>query len=298
MEVYFSKTNSMTLSDWKNKGAYLAYNSQRIFYVDEGRGEVILLIHGFPTASWDWWKIWNSLTEKYRVLALDLIGFGFSAKPAQYAYTISDQADLVEHFLQKKQITHVKILCHDYGNTVVQELLARFQDRLREGTPDLILENICFLNGGLFPETHRPLFIQKILMSPLGYLVAQLFTQKKLEKNFSQIFGPDTQATPEELDNFWELISGNGGKQVFHLLIRYMQERKDNRARWVGAIQQAQIPIRLIDGTHDPISGQNLIDRYREIIPQPDLIPLENIGHYPQVEAPERVLKHYLEFLG
>jgi len=62
------------------------------------------LIHGFPTASWDWNKIWNALKKKYHLLAPDLIGFGFSDKPKKYNYSIMDQADLIEDFLKKKKI--------------------------------------------------------------------------------------------------------------------------------------------------------------------------------------------------
>lgn len=290
----------MNLTDWKNKGNYFKYKTHQIFTIDEGVsvGEVLLLIHGFPTASWDWWQMWNNLSTRFRVLTLDMIGFGFSAKPKKYPYSIFDQADLVEQLLKSKQIKSVKILSHNYGDTVAQELLARFNARKKHKETGLIIESICFLNGGLFPESHQPLFIQKVLMSPFGSLVARLFTRKKLGTNFKKIFGPNTQPTEKELDEFWKLINHNGGKYIFHLLIRYMQERKDNRKRWVEAIQQTTIPIRLIDGTADPISGQNMADRYKEIIPNPDVIELENIGHFPLIEAPELVLKYYLEFVG
>ena len=287
----------MTLSEWKNKGQYFEYNSHPIFNIDEGNGEVLLLIHGFPTASWDWWQMWDALTSRFRVLTLDMIGFGFSAKPPKYPYSILDQADLIEQLLASKQINKVKILSHDYGDTVAQELLARFNHRTSNQQNGLEIASLCFLNGGLFPETHHPLLIQKVLMSPIGSIVGQLFNRKKLGKNFRKIFGPNTQPTEKELDEFWELISNNGGKKIFHLLIRYMQERKDHRERWVSAIQQTKIPVRLIDGVFDPISGQHMADRYREIIPNPDVVELKDIGHFPLIEAPDLVLKYYLEFL-
>ena len=287
----------MNLAQWKAKGQYFDYKSHPIFNIDEGAGEVLLLIHGFPTASWDWWQMWEQLSARYRVVTLDMIGFGFSAKPPQYPYSIFDQADLVEAFLESKQISKVKILSHDYGDTVAQELLARFNERTNKKQSGLTIESLCFLNGGLFPETHQPLLIQKVLMSPLGSIVGRLFNRKKLAINFNKIFGPHTQPTVTELDEFWTLIENNGGKYIFHLLIRYMQERKDNRTRWVGAIQKAAIPIRLINGTYDPISGQHMADRYREIIPNPDVIELKNIGHFPLIEAPDLVLKHYLAFV-
>lgn len=287
----------MTLSEWKNKGKYFDYKSNDIFTIDEGKGEVILLIHGFPTASWDWWQMWGNLTSDYRVLTLDMIGFGFSAKPKKYPYSIFDQADLIEVWLASKGINKIKILSHDYGDTVAQELLARYNDRIHINQIGLIIESLCFLNGGLFPETHQPLLIQKILLSPLGSIVSRFFNRNKLAKNFKKIFGPNTQPTEKELDDFWILVSNNGGKYIFHLLIKYMQERKNNRKRWVEAIQEANIPIRLIDGVFDPISGQHMADRYKEIIPNPDVVELKDIGHFPLIESPDLVLKYYLEFI-
>ena len=73
------------------------------------------------------------------------------------------------------------------------------------------------LNGGLFPEVHRPLIVQKILMSPVGFIVGRLFNRAKLGKNFKLIFGPNSQPTEAELDDFWTLTEGNGGRYVFHL---------------------------------------------------------------------------------
>ncbi len=288
----------MTLSDWKNKGQYFNYKSHQIFNIDEGKGNIIVAIHGFPTASWDWSKMWKKLTDNHRVLTLDMIGFGFSDKPKKYPYSIFDQADLFEQFLASKQINTIKIISHDYGDTVAQELLARYYNRIQNKENGLVIESICFLNGGLFPETHKPLLIQKLLMSPIGSMIGGLLNRKKLRKNFNQIFGPKTLPTEKELGDFWNLINYNDGKSVFHLLIRYMQERADNRERWVGAIQQATIPIRLIDGVYDPISGQHMADRYKEIIPNPDVIELAEIGHFPLIEAPEAVLKYYFEFLS
>ena len=61
-----------------------------------GSGPVLLLIHGFPTASWDYAPLWESLAARWRVLTLDMLGFGFSAKPRNYPYSICAQADLVE----------------------------------------------------------------------------------------------------------------------------------------------------------------------------------------------------------
>ena len=80
-----------------------------------------------------------------------------------------------------------------------------------------------------------------------------------------------------------------------HKLIGYMEERRRQRERWVGALQQTSVPLRLIDGALDPVSGRHMAERYRELVPDPDVVILAEIGHYPQVEAPEAVLEAYFE---
>ena len=288
----------MTLKEWKAAGHYFPYKQYHIFVREEGAGEPLVLIHGFPTASWDWQQLWPELTQRYHVLALDMLGFGFSDKPRHYPYSILDQANMIEALLQSKKIAQVKIIAHDYGDTVAQELLARFNTRQSRGEAGLDITHLCLLNGGLFPEVHRPLLVQKILMSPVGFLVGRLFNRAKLGKNFKNIFGPHTQPTEAELDDFWTLIEGNGGRYVFHLLIRYMAERVQYRERWVGALQATKIPLCFINGVADPISGQHMVDRYRELIPHPQVVELDNIGHFPLIEAPQAVLEHFLGFVG
>lgn len=285
----------MTLKNWRDEAAAFTYKSHSIFFKEAGTGETLLLIHGFPTASWDWHLLWPALIEQYHVIAPDMLGFGFSDKPRNYPYSILDQADMLEQLLKEKHITTINVLSHDYGDTVAQELVARFNDRQKKGEEGLQITRLCLLNGGLFPETHRPLLVQKLLMSPIGFMAARLFNRKKLGKNFKRIFGPNTQPTERELDDFWTLIEGKGGRYVFHLLIRYMSERERYRERWVRALQHTTISIRLINGLADPISGAHMVKRYKELIPSPDVVELEGIGHFPLIEAPSEVLKYFLE---
>ncbi|MGB1582041.1 MAG: alpha/beta fold hydrolase, partial [Nevskiales bacterium] len=84
---------------------------------------------------------------------------------------------------------------------------------------------------------------------------------------------------------------------IMHKLIRYINDRREHRDRWVEALQQADIPLRLINGPADPVSGRHMTERYRQLVPNPDIVLLDDaVGHYPQVEAPEAVLAAYAEF--
>lgn len=285
------------LEAWHAAGRNYLHRGHDIFYRTEGTGAPILLIHGFPTASWDWRPIWATLAARYQLVAPDMVGFGFSAKPSDYSYSIQDQADLCEGLLATLGLQRVHVLAHDYGDTVAQELLARFNERQASGQPGLQIRSICFLNGGLFPETHRPRLVQKLLISPLGPMLARLLGEASFNRSFSAIFGKNTQPTPEELKAFWQLVSYNEGMKVFPRLIRYMAERRQYRSRWVGALQDAKIPLRVIDGPEDPVSGRHMVNRYHELVPSADTVLLEGIGHYPQVEHPQGVLDGYLPFV-
>lgn len=271
------------------------HEGRSIFYRDEGVGPVLLCVHGYPTASWDWHRLWPLLAGRYRLIAPDMLGFGFSEKPRDFDYSIAGQATLLERLLASLGIEEVHVLAHDYGDTVVQELMARHQQRLRSGTPGLRLRTVCLLNGGLFPETHRARLIQKLLRSPLAPLLLRLFNERAFRRSFLPVFGAGTQPDDVELARFWALIEHNGGRANMGRLLHYMGERKRHRERWVGALIDASIPLRLIVGMDDPVSGAHMVKRYRELVPRADVIELAGIGHYPQWEAPERVAEVVIE---
>jgi pimeloyl-ACP methyl ester carboxylesterase len=253
-------------------------------------------VHGFPTASWDWHRVWPELSAGRRLVAPDMIGFGFSAKPQDYHYSIFDQADLHEALLAALGIDEVDILAHDYGDTVTQELLARFEDRAAGGTKGLRIRSIVLLNGGLFPEVHRARFIQKLLATPLGPLLSKLSNERAFGRSFAPIFGRDTRPTPSELADYWKLVSYHDGHLISYKIIRYIEERRRNRARWVGALQNSQIPLRFVNGPDDPVSGAHMATRYREVVPNADVVLLPRIGHYPQVEDPDGVVRSVLDW--
>ena len=281
---------------WQSRGKLEAVLGHSIFVLDEGDSSLptIVLLHGFPTSSWDWQPIWSELVKNYRLIALDMLGFGFSDKPNSRTYTIHGQADIVEALVKTKGLTNFHVLAHDYGDTVAQELLAR----QLEGTGSGTWLSCCLLNGGLFPETHRALLTQKLLLSPLGKFLNRLTGYSKFSKNFSSVFGPQSKPSEQDLENFWWLINVNNGKHIFHNLITYMRDRIEHRERWVSALQKSTIPLAVINGSVDPVSGAHMVARYKELNCRLDyLAQLSVIGHYPQVEAPKEVYSHYQHFI-
>jgi pimeloyl-ACP methyl ester carboxylesterase len=283
---------SQKLAAWKEGGVTLRLLGRRIFArtaIVEGR-RPLLLIHGYPTASYDWHAVWAPLAERYSLYALDMLGFGLSEKPRDVYYAIELQADLCQALLAEHEVGSVHVLAHDYGDTVAQELLAREREaRIR-------LRSVSFLNGGLFPETHRPKFIQRLLaMRLLGPVIAQVMSYGRFESTMLSISGRNPPPR-EDLRDMWSLIEHDEGQEALARLINYMKQRRRNRPRWVGALVDSSVPRQLICGAMDPISGAHLAERYCELVPKPNLTLLRDVGHYPQLEVPQKVLDAYFRF--
>lgn len=285
----------MTIDAWKQSGTVQTVAGYQLFTkVENHDAPPLVLLHGFPTASWDWHKIWPDLQQDFRLITFDYLGFGFSEKPWPHAYQVVEQADLCEALLRQLNINSYHLLAHDYGNSVAQELMAR-QQASYSGP---LLKTVCFLNGGLFPEAHHPRPVQKLLAGPLGPLVVSFMSKQTLARSFRRIFGPQTQPTPTEIDQFWQLIRYNRGKRCIPGLMQYMEERRQQRERWVPPLLDSLIPVRLIDGPEDPVSGRHLGEHFLNLNPSADIVYINGVGHYPQVEAPAEVVRHLRDFHG
>lgn len=283
---------SPALAAWIGAGQRLPLLGHEIFVrtaVTDGR-EPLVLIHGYPNASYDWRHLWPVLAARYSLHAFDMLGFGLSSKPRACAYPISLQADLCEALLEHFGVDRPHVLAHDYGVSVAQELLARELEGRRP------LASVCFLNGGLFPETHRARPISRVLAHPLlGPWAVRLMTYPAFERNMRQLWGR-TPPDPQELRDFWSLLVRDDGRRAIARLTNYIAQRRVHRARWVGASVASTVPRRLLCGALDPVSGRHLAERYRDLVPNADVVLFEGVGHYPHLEDPQAVLAAYGEF--
>jgi len=284
------------LNKWLKSGTFFNYKELNIFYKTEGNGDCLLIFHGYPYNGLDFKEILPALTKNYRVVIPDMPGMGFSDKPEKHTYSFEEMADVYSAILRELKITDVHILSHDLGNSVVQELIARNE----EGKNSFRIKSIAFLNGGLFSDVYKPRLIQLLLSKspkPIGRLLSNLMTRNMVAKATSEVFGKNTKPSPELLERFWDILNYNNGKSIAYLLGRLIFEKDKYQHRWIRAMQDTSIPMCFINGPADPNSGIHMTKRYRDIIPNPCIHLLsENIGHWPQIEAPEEVLSAFFTF--
>ncbi|NXD87907.1 MEST protein, partial [Halcyon senegalensis] len=233
-----------------------------------GSSDIVVLLHGFPTSSYDWCKIWEGLTQRFhRVIALDFVGFGFSDKPRPHRYSIFEQASIVERLVQHLGLHHqrINLLSHDYGDTVAQELL-HSEEVLSHVEVEL---PVLQLDGGGSERGADPI---SAYAAPRA--VSRLCSTSR----------------PRPLRNPRFLFS----------ILQYINQRKKHRDRWVGALMSTSVPLHLIYGPLDPVNPHpEFLQLYKKVLPTSTVSVLDDhISHYPQLEDPTGFLNAYLNFIN
>jgi pimeloyl-ACP methyl ester carboxylesterase len=287
--------HGMILADWHAGGHHesvrLVSGPWNVFTRIGGAGTWCTLFHGFPTSSWDWHRVWPTLALRRRVLAFDFLGFGDSDKPADHDYNMIEQADLVLALWQKHGVTSTDLVVHDYGVSIAEEVLARHA----EGGLGVEITSVTFLNGGIYPDLHRPQPSQIMLLDPeQGPRMADLVTAETFAMALRATYAPGRQPSDAELADAWETVSRRDGHRIGHRLIQYIRDREQHAERWVHALETTAVPRHFLWGMLDPVSGAHMAARVAEHLPDVDLVRLDDVAHWPQLEAPD-VVAHHLE---
>ncbi len=274
------------LADWRRQGRWVEVGGRRLFVRTGGSGAAVLLLHGYPTGSFDWFALWPLLVPDHHLVAPDLLGLGFSDKPVLDEYPLALHAALVDELLVALGLSSVHVVAHDLGVRVAQEMLAR---RAEPGPRRPRIDSLVLLNGAMCPEAYRPRFIQRLLATPLGDWIGPRLPRSAFDRAIASLFGPGQAPEPGLLDAFWALVNEGDGLRVAHRVGRFWLPRQAQRDRLVGALLAAQVPLRVVNGSADPNSGRHMADRLLELAPGIAVERLDGVGHWPQIEVPERV---------
>ena len=256
----------------------------RIAFQRRGSGPAVILLHGFPTWSYDYAEVAVDLAADHEVITFDFLGYGTSDKPDRYAYSVTESADTVEDLVDHLGLGSVRLVAHDYGGIVAQELV----DRANRGTLPFGIERLTMLNSGIVYSAYRPTRMQKLLILPVvGKLLAGRVSAGRVRAALDAIRG--TPLSDDEFDDLWLGMSKDNGHKRSHLLIKYNTERAIHHQRWESALAAWPGPLHLVWGLADPVSGGHVLDLAVKVLPRAAVTKLPEVGHYPSSEAPQAV---------
>jgi pimeloyl-ACP methyl ester carboxylesterase len=281
---------SPEVAAWEARGTYRELAGHSIFSIEipAARGEQLeplLVIHGFPTSSFDFAHVVGELAQQRRVLLVDMLGYGFSDKP-DVAYTLDKEADVIAAFTDDIGLSEVALLTHDLGDSVGGELLAR----QLEGRWSTQVTRRVITNGSIYIEMAHLSVGQEVLLSlPDERLPADAaIDEEALRVSLAATFSPGAPVGDADLSAMSELVAVHQGHLLLPRTIRYIEERRRNERRFTGAIESHPSPLAVVWGEDDPIAVVGMAHRLHEVRPDAPLAILDHVGHYPMIESPKR----------
>jgi pimeloyl-ACP methyl ester carboxylesterase len=271
---------------WSRSGELVAIGGHNIFVRNRpGTGPPVVLLHGYPSSSYDWRHMFELLGDR-ALTTFDFLGFGLSDKPRDHVYSLTAQTDLVEAVVARFVGSPVVLAAHDMGSSVATELLARDLD----GDLSFELASALLFNASLVREQASLLWGQKLLLSRLGPLAARLTNEFSFRRQFGGIFSAEHPLSDEEAADQWSLLASGGGHRMLDRLIFYNHERVGPPGRrWHEALRDWPGTLELAWAGHDPICTEAVLRAVLDLRPSASLTRLPGLGHYPQLEDPAAV---------
>jgi pimeloyl-ACP methyl ester carboxylesterase len=286
---------TISIEAWRTRGKNLATHDGEIWWLDTQATQAksdqtpICILHGFPTASHDFARFID-IANSRRIVTLDFLGFGLSDKPVEFGYSMFEHADAVIDVLKEAKIERAHIFAHYMGTSVATELCARRE----RGTLPFEMASLTLMNGSVHVEMAELTFGQIALRSPLASLFAKMNNARTFKAQMKRVFA--RPVSEEELDAMWSLMARADGPLRLPQTIRYIEERTRFRRRWIGALERLDIPALVAWGRLDPVAVIAIARQLAAEIPNADLTIWDDLGHYPQVEAPDVVAKTVMPF--
>jgi haloalkane dehalogenase len=276
------RTFDVDPSEYPFKDHWWPYGDGFVHYVDEGRGQVVLLLHGNPTWSYLYRNIIKELRGDYRLVALDYPGFGMSKAPSGYAFTPQEQAQAVEQFIQHLNLTNILLVVQDWGGPIGMSYAVRHKQNVcgivvmnSWAWPASVPQRLFSLVMGGWPlgywlQTRRNFFARVIV--PRGIHHSEKVTEN-LKKAYTSPF-----PTPESRRPTW----------VFPRQIRKAWS-------WLRALESqlpilSDVPTKILWGAKDE-PGFRLQERvkWQRYLKRHEVEILNDASHFVQEDRPDRV---------
>jgi pimeloyl-ACP methyl ester carboxylesterase len=275
------------LDAWQSRGIVRRVFGHQIFTLIHGEGDAdpLLVLHGFPSSSFDFHLALDELAAGRRVILHDHVGFGLSDKPAAYSYSLLEQAEVALELWRSLGVRRGHLLAHDYGTSIATEILARRE----RGLCPIDLASVTLCNGSVHLELAHLAPSQRLLRSRVvGPLFARLARPAIFKAQLRRILGRPGAVSDAELDFMWAGIERGDGRLRLPAISTYLDERTRFRDRWIAPLTRLDLRAHVLWGRRDPIAVVAIAERLAAEIPEATVTWLDDLGHYPMLEDPAR----------
>lgn len=292
LETRADATDTVDRTAYPFRDRWIGLAPGTMHYVDEGAGEeTLLFIHGTPSWSFEWRHIISALSAEYRSVAPDLIGFGLSDRPAEFAYSPEAHSEVINEFVEKLDLRNITLVVHDFGGPIGLPLALGLSTRVKRLVilntwmwslkSDKNIQRVGRIVGGRLGRFfYRWANLSLRLLMPSAYGNKRLLT-KEIHKQYLDRFS-DRDSRGLVL---WPLANALLGSTPYYASL------------WKKRGLLRQLPTLILWGMKDAAFGEGYLQRWKEVSPQAEVVELKNAGHWPQEEEPEKIVETLRAFL-
>lgn len=263
-----------------------------IRYVITGEGDItVLLLHGFAASIETWKDIEPLLRHRWRLIEVDMKGFGLSSKPRDHAYTIFDHAAVITALVRHLGLSDYVLLGHSYGGLVG---LTVYLTSSQLGSPSAI-RSLVLIDAPCYPQ-NLPFSMAVLRTSVLNRLLQSVTTAHfRASYMLNHIFRDKARVTAERIDRYARYFDLPGSHEA--MISSARQIIPDEPARLTSRIGEVRVPTLIIWGENDPLIHLWQAERLHKEIKDARLEVLRNCGHVPHEERPEDVARVLGDFI-
>ncbi len=261
-------------------------DGQRLVWRELGQGEPLLLVHGITTWSFIWEGLMPILAQRYRVLALDLLGCGDSSKPLDQSYALKDHASRIKRFIDALGLGPLHYVGHDLGGGIGQIMAVRY--------PGLFLD-LSLVNSVAYDFwpvqpiiAMRTPIVRELAMASLDLGTFRLIIKRALYHK--------ELLTDELLDKFRKPLSSAEGRKAFLHFAHCLNNR--DLIEIEEELRSLAIPVLIVRGQVDPYLSAAISERLARELPNARLLLVPTGGHYLMLDEPEVLAKELIAFIG
>ena len=262
---------------------FLELDEGRLHYLDEGTGPPVVFVHGTPSSSYDFRTLIAKLRPRYRCIALDHLGFGFSDRPAHFDDALGLHSLNLARLLATLGVDRYALVAHDFGGPIALSFALSQPQRLRA---------LCLMNTWAWSMNEDPEFskVRRLAGSSLMrflYLYAN-FSARVMVKSSWGTRTPLTRNRHRHFTGFFPNRASRMGTWAFAKSLVTEDERFDAIAKKLGAL--TDVPALVVWGLADKFVGAPHLARWKRELPNARFVELDNVGHFPEDEAADDVL--------
>jgi len=263
-----------------------------------GNGDsVIVALHGFGGSLNTWDGIEPFLSADHRFYAIDLPGFGLSAHPRHFGYTLKEQSEAVAAFLQfvhdENPGRKITLMGHSFGGSIAIATAVLLLDRRKD-----LVDSLILIDALGFPQiVHLPLQLNILRVPVLSHLVLHLVPARSLARSAleSGMYRRE-RVTNEQVCRFAQFINVPGGHDS---LVRTIQQIRTPEAVELSArIPEIGIATLIVWGSHDSLLSPDQAELLHRALPAARPVVFIETGHLAHQELPEDTAKLIQEFLA